>query len=104
MSGQRIYMGQLCQLIDRRPATVRDWERRDVLPHHLRGHRDKPNGKRWWVQEQVDGILAWMKANDVRPGKGLPHYRPTPAKIHEHLEGQRLPRKGERAVAARSGA
>lgn len=87
-----IYMSEACELVGRKPATLRDWERRGVLPRKLRSKRSA-RGWRYWTEDQIEGIRQWMRDNDMRPGKGLPHYNPDPEQIARHIAGQRAPRK-----------
>jgi MerR HTH family regulatory protein len=88
---------ELGEALNRKPATIRDWERRGILPEELVPVR---NSRRWrcWTPEQVDGIQTWMDQRGIYPGKGLPHYRPTPEQLKAHVEGLRKPRKA--AIAA----
>jgi DNA-binding transcriptional MerR regulator len=92
---ERIYVKQASELLDRRPATLRWWDREHILPRYLRSRRDG-NGWRWWTPEQIEKIREWMRETDRRPGKGLPHYKPTDKELHEHLEGIRRPRRKSR--------
>src|ERR1043166_4981706 len=85
------------QLLNRRPATLRHWERESDrgnlnFPSELRSQRNL-RGWRYWTPEQIVKIKEWMVAEDMRPGKGLPHYHPNEAQIARHIEGQRKPRK-----------
>ena len=88
---EKLYITEVADAVNRKPATVRDWERRGVLPKHLQANR-ADRGWRYWTPEQVDGIKQWMLDVDMRPGKGLPHYKPTPEQIDAGIEKQRLPR------------
>jgi hypothetical protein len=69
----RFYIDELAPIVNRKPDTIRKWERADMLPQHLkpkRGSRDW----RYWTDNQVygpRGILKWMKNNDIRPGAYL---------------------------------
>ena len=83
---------EVAEALDRRPATLRSWERYGWLPGHLLPHRNE-RGWRWWSPVQVEGLKAWMLENDMRPGKGLPHYRPNAAKQRDHVQKQRGPRR-----------
>ena|ERR671919_3273803 len=74
--------------LDRMPGTLRKWEREGVLPKHLLPVRDDRN-RRYWSHDQLDQIKEWLKETDRRPGKGLPHYKPSPEKLHDHLVRQR---------------
>lgn len=87
----KVYITEVAEAVNRRPATVRHWERNGILPKHLRSTR-ADRGWRYWTREQVEGIKQWLIDEDMRPGKGLPHYKPTPEQIAAGLEGQRKPR------------
>jgi hypothetical protein len=86
----RFYIDELSVIVNRKPDTIRKWERVGMLPEHLlpkRGTRDW----RYWTDKQVfgpRGILAWMKKNDIRPGAYLT------AADHEeqHIANMRRPR------------
>jgi hypothetical protein len=96
----QIFIHQASEELGRRPATIRDWERRGLLPKWLRSKRND-RGWRFWTQPQIEGIKAWMIRNDMRPGKGLPHYKPDAEQVAKHINGQRKPRrKVEPPVAA----
>lgn len=83
---------EVAQILDRKPATLRDWERRGILPAKLKPVR---NSRAWrcWTPKQVEGLQQWMEERDIYPGKGLSHYNPDRAKLAEHLKGLRKPRK-----------
>lgn len=88
----RIYIADAAAMLNRRPATLREWERSGILPRKLRSKRSDRQW-RYWTSEQIEEIQQWMQEIDLRPGKGLPHYHPTEEQINHHLEGQRKPRK-----------
>jgi transposase len=90
---------ELAKMLDRVPATIRDWERRGILPKSLRPVR---NSRKWrcWTPEQAEEIKEWMETRDLYPGKGLPHYNPSDSQLQAHLEGLRKPRKDREQVAA----
>lgn len=85
---QRIYIKEASKLLNRREATLRGWERDKRLPRHLVSERDE-KGWRYWTTAQIADILKWMVDTDLRPGKGLAHYKPTPAQLEKHLANQR---------------
>lgn len=91
-TGERVYIREAAEMLDRKPATLRSWERYGWLPKELRSQRGT-RGWRFWTPAQIEGIREWMTANDMRPGKGLPHYKPNAAQVHQHMVGQRRPRK-----------
>jgi hypothetical protein len=86
----RFYIDELSAIVNRKPDTIRKWERVDMLPAHLkpkRGTRDW----RYWTDNQVygpRGILKWMKNNDIRPGA----YLTSAAGEASHIEHMRRPR------------
>jgi hypothetical protein len=86
----RIYIDELVPIVNRKPDTIRKWERSGMLPAHLhpkRGTRDW----RYWTDKQVygpRGILRWMKDNDIRPGA----YLTTAAQETNHIRHMRRPR------------
>jgi hypothetical protein len=93
MAQELVTIREVAAAIDRKPATLRDWERRGILPKSLRPVAR--NSRRWrcWRPEQVEGIKQWMEERNIYPGKGLSHYQPDTAKMHQHLEAMRRPRK-----------
>ena len=98
---RKIYIVELAELVNRRPATIRQWERSGALPTDCRPQRND-RGWRYWTPEQADKIAAWMQAQDLRPGKGLKHYRPTPEQVSTHIDGQRMKRDPESVAARRA--
>lgn len=97
---ERVYIRQAAILLNRRMDTLRKWELHGELPKHLRPHRE-PTGRKWryWTREQIKGIREWLEETDRRPGKGLPHYDPTPEQIEQQLENMRGPRSQTEAEA-----
>lgn len=91
-----IYIRELAEALNRRPHTIRCWERYGILPKRLHGKRSD-RGWRYWTPEQVEEIKAWMVQVDLRPGKGLPHYQPDNHDMDSYLEKVRRPR-GPRAI------
>ena len=89
---EQIYINDAADQLGRRPATIRDWERRGLLPKYLMSNRND-RGWRFWTPKQIEGLKAWMERKDMRPGKGLPHYKPDAATVVKHIQGQRKPRK-----------
>lgn len=94
---RRIYIAELAEVVNRRRATIRRWcNSRDsspTLPPELMPQRvitqTTQDGWRYWTEEQVEGIKVWMRENNVRPGSGLNHYRPTPAQEDALIERMR---------------
>jgi DNA-binding transcriptional MerR regulator len=86
----RVYIDELSPLINREQNTIRMWERYGVLPkrlHPKRGYRKW----RYWTDQQVfgkNGIIAWMKKNDMRPGKIMTE----PEGEADHIKNLRRPR------------
>lgn len=88
-------------MLDRAPATLREWERSEVLPQDLRPSRSS-RGWRTWTPEQIEGIRQWMQTAGRTPGRGIREalasrgieIDPPSAEEQERiLEGQRRPRK-----------
>jgi hypothetical protein len=92
---ERIYIGQLAEEIHREMGTIRKWEHQGKLPKHLRPRRGERN-HRYWTRKQVEGIKAWMKRNDMRPGRVVTD----PSKEDQHVEHLRKP-KGMDGYAVR---
>ena len=86
----RFYIDELSPIVNRKPDTIRKWERMGMLPSYLmpkRGTRDW----RYWTDKQVygkRGILKWMKDNDIRPGA----YLTTAEHEARHIQHMRRPR------------
>lgn len=91
MNERQVGIKEAAELLNRQPATLRHWERSGQLPAELMPSRDA-RGWRYWTESQVDAIATWMRDTDRRPGKGLPHYKPTDAQVMKHITGQRRPR------------
>ena len=87
-----MYIREAAEMLHRQPATLRQWERSGLLPKKLHPKRSD-RGWRYWTATQIEEIRQWMRDQDLRPGKGLKHYHPTPEQIEAHIEGQRAPRK-----------
>lgn len=82
----------LADLINRMPNTIRKWERDGVLPKRLHPVREPNTERRFWTHEQVhgkQGIIAWMKKNDMRPGNTITD----PSREAEHIANLRRPKK-----------
>ena len=88
---RKVYISEAAELLDRREHTLRIWEYRAMLPQHLRAHRDEREW-RYWTEAQVEEIGRWLVEHDIRPGKGLKGYRPTPEQLAEHRQKMRGPR------------
>jgi DNA-binding transcriptional MerR regulator len=89
---REVFMSELSELVNRKPATIRHWHRTGVLPKELLPQKNS-RGWRYWTPKQAEGIKTWLRKTDRRPGRGLPHYQPDEQQIARHLEGQRAPRK-----------
>ena len=100
-SKRKIFIVELADAIHRRPATIRQWDRMNILPESARPSRND-RGWRYWTEDQVPVIQQWISDMELRPGKGLSHYNPSPEEIAAHIEGQRLPRDAV-SVALRKG-
>jgi hypothetical protein len=72
--------------------TLRKWDRH-FLPKKLKSHREE-SGRKWryWTPEQIAGIFKWIEETDRRPGKGLPHWNPSPEEVEDLIEKLRRPR------------
>lgn len=93
---RRVYIREAAELLDRRIATLRHWDREDILPVDLRPERGT-RGWRYWTESQVERIRDWMKDTDRRPGRNLsPNYGPD----HPHNERQLKRMRGPRKLAA----
>lgn len=85
-----IRIGQLGKIVNREINTIRKWERQGKLPKNLIPKRDE-KGHRYWTHAQVhgkNGIIAWMKKLDLRPGKSFA----PPESTNRHLRHLRRPR------------
>lgn len=80
-----IYLGELALLLNRRPNTIRHWERSGRLPRRLRPSRNGPKGWRSWTPDQVEAIKEWMEAERMVPGSGLHNFDATPEKVDDLL-------------------
>src|SRR3954454_7902696 len=97
MSSRLIYrkkgfvrIDELSKIVNRLPGTIRKWERTEILPAHLMPHRTDQNW-RVWTYDQVygaDGIIAWMKKEDLRPGRLVT----PPDKADQHVAAMRTPK------------
>lgn len=63
-------IGEVADILDRVPHTIRIWQYKGILPDELQPQRDE-RGWRWWTEEQVEGLKRWVVESDLRPGKGL---------------------------------
>jgi hypothetical protein len=90
---EKIFIGGVATVVNRRVNTIRGWDRAGKLPEHLRSHRDNANGRpgwRYWTEEQVKGIVQWMHDERVFPGAGLPHFQPSAEQIDEMITNLRV--------------
>lgn len=67
-------IGELASKLNRVPHTLRMWEYKNMLPGHLLPIRDA-RGRRYWTNEQYDGICQWIIDSRIFPGKNLPHMK-----------------------------
>lgn len=88
----RIYISEASEMLDREPHTIRTWEYHNMLPEALKPHRDE-RGWRYWTSEQIQAIKDWLVDSDIRPGSGLPGYKPTPAQVDSHRNAIRASRR-----------
>jgi hypothetical protein len=92
-SEQRIFIGELAKIVNRRVGTIRRWVTSGKLPEHLQPQRNPSiSSWRWWTPEQVQGIKEWMRDERVYPGSGLPNFNPDEEQIEALLQNRRLPR------------
>lgn len=82
-----IYIGDLSSLVDRSIATIREWDRDQVLPRELRPRRDS-RGRRYWVRSQIAPLRAWIASRQVVPGGG----EITDAQVQRVLDANRRKR------------
>lgn len=54
-------IGEMAAILDRRPATLRQWEREHRLPQELLPVRDENSARRYWHRSQIAGLREWMK-------------------------------------------
>jgi hypothetical protein len=87
----RIYITDAATQLDRVPATIRMWDRENVLPVALRPSRDERN-RRYWTAAQIEEIKQWIIDTKRYPGNGMPWYEPTPAE----QEAVRMRMRGSR--------
>jgi hypothetical protein len=97
VADNEIYINEAAELVGRKPGTLRSWEYNDMLPKHLLPARNN-RGWRFWTPEQIEGIKRWLIDEDIRPGKGLVHYRPDAARVERHIARQRGPRPDKAAA------
>lgn len=69
----KIYIGELAKIIQRRPNTIRKWEKQGRFPEHLRPIRE--GGWRYWTNDQAELIKQWMIDEKLFPGSGLVNRR-----------------------------
>src|SRR5690606_38407703 len=80
---------EAAEFLNRRPATLRMWEREGKLPKGLRPRRNS-RGWREWTKAQLEEIKReWMPKHAVQ-GSGLPHYEPDPEEMEKRLAERRL--------------
>lgn len=89
---ERIYIREAALELNRQMGTLRKWEQLGLLPDDLLPQRGE-RGWRYWTREQLDGLKAWIKETDRRPGKGLPNYDPDEAELDRAIAAMRKPRK-----------
>lgn len=89
--GERVYIRDAAEILNRRMSTLRKWEQLGVLPAELLPHRGERQW-RYWTPDQIEGIKQWIKDTNRIPGKGLPHYDPTETQLDQAIEMMRRPR------------
>lgn len=66
----KVYLIELAEKINRKPNTIRIWERNGILPKKLVPKRDD-RGWRYWTPKQVEDMKVWMEREHVGPGRGF---------------------------------
>ena len=87
---KKIYINELAKIVNRRSGTIRKWEAEGRLPKGLMPKRDK-NKWRYWTHAQIfgsNGIIVWMRKNDMRPGRLMTD----PDKENDHVHNLRTPK------------
>ncbi len=87
-----ITIGQAAEQLNRKPGTIRKWEREKLLPEDCVPVRDG-RGRRYFSPEQIELIKQWIKDTDRRPGKGLAYYSPSFEEVEKQVVKMRTPRK-----------
>lgn len=87
-----IPIGQAAEQLNRKPGTIRKWEREKILPADCVPSRDE-RGRRFFTPEQIDKIRQWIVDTDRRPGKGLTYYSPSFEEVEKQVVKMRVPRK-----------
>jgi hypothetical protein len=67
-----IIINDVAKLVGRVPDSLRRWDREGLLPQHLRPIRG-PRNRRYWRENQINELKAWMIDNKMFPGGALPH-------------------------------
>jgi hypothetical protein len=76
------------ELLGRKPATLRMWDREERLPVRLRPSKND-RGWRLWTGDQLIKIRdEWMPKHAI-PGRGLAHYNPDPREAERKLQERR---------------
>lgn len=93
MSGDiLVSIGQTAEQLNRKPGTIRKWEREGLLPDDCVPTRDS-RGRRFFTPDQIDKIRQWIIDTDRRAGKGLPYYDPSFEEVEQQVIKMRVPRK-----------
>lgn len=86
--GEVYYIKDLADEINRKPNTIRGWERDLILPVDLFPYRDD-NGWRYWTSYQVVLFKRWIRESKRHPGMGLANYNPSRKEIEAHIKNTR---------------
>jgi DNA-binding transcriptional MerR regulator len=62
-------IGEVAPLINRSPVTIRAWDRKGLLPDHLRPARDRSNN-RLWTFDQVAELADWADERELGTNGG----------------------------------
>lgn len=64
----RIYIDDLAQRLGRAPHTIRQWLHRRDFPRDLKPRREGGREKIYWVDGQLDGLMAYAAERMQRRG------------------------------------
>lgn len=62
------YIGVLAKRLDRTPTTVRDWERKGIIP---KSEFTDKFGKRLYTEEQIEAIVKCAKKDKISIGRSF---------------------------------
>jgi hypothetical protein len=86
-----IEIGEVAKMVDRKPATIRKWERDGDLPAVLMASGTNARNRRIYTQQQAQGIRVFVEDLARYPGSGLKTgYKPTAQQRSEHVHHMRV--------------